>query len=330
MTDEYPGSGPDPTPTCHTDPMPPTLQHGAINARMCLETTSLLLLFGLVTGLAHSVGSTAFVGLGIVAQGIWLQRVYCVGHEASHQKLYPTMPRVNDVIGQLFLWLILVPLPVFRQIHRFHHGANRRDERTSALDIFCVRHQAGILQKISFYALWYFAVLGCGWFLHGLFSLLLFVLLPTSLARRVSPAFRGWNSRKQRVSLALFGFPIIVHGLAIRTFGMEAWYLFAGGPLVVFAWVYSVQLYVYHYRTTVGSQTLMHARRLQGGPVLRWWLLNLNEHDTHHRRPHVPWYRLPAIGVPLPDEFRKNQNVSRFTSGLIQQLRGPTIIENKD
>ena len=31
--------------------------------------------------------------------------------------------------------------------------------------------------------------------------------------------------------------------------------------------------------------------------VLAWWLLNLNEHDTHHRRTKVVWYELPDAGT---------------------------------
>ena len=65
-------------------------------------------------------GQNWLIGLGIVVHGIWLQRVYCVGHEAAHRKLYPAHRGANEVFGQLFLFLILVPLPIFRQIHRFH------------------------------------------------------------------------------------------------------------------------------------------------------------------------------------------------------------------
>ena len=84
---------------------------------MLVETLVILL------GLFFSIGWAAhqehhmFLWFAIIAQGFWLQRIYCVGHEASHQKLFPNHPFANDGIGQLFLWIILVPIPIFRKIH---------------------------------------------------------------------------------------------------------------------------------------------------------------------------------------------------------------------
>ncbi|MFT4978631.1 MAG: fatty acid desaturase, partial [Myxococcota bacterium] len=175
--------------------------------------------------------------------------------------------------------------------------------------------------------LWYIGVLAGGWFFHGLISVMLFLFLPITAARRISPAFARWRVRDQIASILLFAAPVLAQVLVATQAGVEVWWALFGWPLLVFSWVYSAQLYVYHYRTTMGPQTQLHARRLRGGPVLGWWLLNLNEHDTHHRRTKVVWYDLPAAGRPLPDEFTGNQNVHHFLSGLLQQLRGPTLVE---
>ena len=117
------------------------------------------------------------------------------GHEASHHKLLPEHPRANDAIGQLALFFLMVPLSVFRKIHRFHHGANRRDHQTSALDCYVVPKGAGPLRRGWAHVLWFTGILGGGWFTHSLVSILLFLFLPVSMARKVSPAFQGWNVR---------------------------------------------------------------------------------------------------------------------------------------
>jgi fatty acid desaturase len=306
-----------------------TRQHALINGWMLTESALLHWLFAALALHGLHSGQTAWLVAGIVLQGVWLQRTYCVGHEASHKKLFASVPWLNDVIGQAFLFLILVPLPVFRAIHRFHHGANRRDAHTSALEVHVVPPGASPIKQALPWVLWYLAVFAGGWFIHGLISVMLFVFCPPAVARKISPAFSGWTWSLQIRSIVLFVLPVLGH-VALATWGgAQLWWALLGGPLAVFAWVYSVQLYVYHYKTTIGPETRFHARRLHGGPLLGWWLLNLNEHDTHHRRTKVVWYALPEQGRPLPEPFAANQNVHRFSQGLLQQLKGPLILEKE-
>ncbi|MAA79867.1 MAG: hypothetical protein CL916_11470, partial [Deltaproteobacteria bacterium] len=264
---------------------------------------------------------------GILMQGVWLQRIYCVGHESSHQKLFPNHPRVNDIIGQFFLWIILVPLPIFRKIHRFHHASNRKDEHTSALDVYIIPKDATWIQRCVPYVLWYAGIAMGGWFLHSLISILLFLFLPLNTAKKISPAFKGWRRKDQVLSILTFVIPIMIHCLFCHFCGFSLWLCIYGIPFMIFAFVYSIQLYVYHYGTTMGSKTLFHARRLTGSKFISWWLLNLNEHDTHHQRPKIVWYKLPTSGKPLPPDFSQNQNVKTFTQGVLQQFKGPTIVK---
>ena len=265
--------------------------------------------------------------IGIVLQGVWFQRVYCVGHEASHQKLFPNHSKTNDLIGQLFLWLLLVPLPIFRKIHRFHHASNRKDAETSALDVYVLPKGSSWLRRCIPYFLWYAGIALGGWFFHSLISILLFLFLPLQTAQRISPAFKGWNRRDQMYSILTFALPILIHSCLCHWIGLKMWLVLYGFPFVVFAFVYSLQLYVYHYGTTTGAKTVFHARRLTGSKFISWWLLNLNEHDTHHQRPNIVWYQLPVSGKPLPEAFAHNQNVNTFTEGVLQQFKGPTIVE---
>lgn len=302
-------------------------EHIRRNVVMLLETFFIFSLFFSLCWFGYQHQQPFLLWFGIIGQGIWLQRIYCVGHEASHQKLFPNHAKSNDGIGQLFLWLLFVPLPIFRKIHHFHHSSNRKDERTSALDVYVIPQNASNLRRFVPYVLWYAGIALGGWFFHSLVSIVLFLFLPLKTAQKVSPAFNGWKRQDQLLSILMFSVPVFVHWIGSRFLGFSLWLYIYGFPFLVFAFVYSLQLYVYHYRTTIGSKTLFHARRLTGSKIISWWLLNLNEHDTHHQRPNIVWYQLPSSRKPLPPEFAENQNVETFTQGVLQQFKGPTIVE---
>lgn len=296
---------------------------------MLIETVLILIGLSALTIWSQQESIYSLLGLCIFLQGSWFQRIYCVGHESAHRKLFPKKTLLNNVVGQFFLWILLVPLGVFRKIHDFHHAANRRDARTSALDVYVISKNPGRLARAWPHFLWYLGIVCGGWFVHSLISILLFLMLPLSIARKVSPAFKGWTKQDQLLSILCFIIPFGIHFIIIETVGLNNWLLCYLMPFGVFAVVYSLQLYVYHYQTTIGPKTIFHARRLSGPKWLSWWLLNLNEHDTHHQRPKIVWYALPDSHKALPTEFAQNQNVDTYFEGICQQFKGPTLIQEE-
>ncbi|MFV8754481.1 fatty acid desaturase [Nannocystaceae bacterium ST9] len=263
----------------------------------------------------------------IVAQGFWLHRIYVVAHEASHAKLWPEDRRINDVLGQVLLLPLLLPLRIHRKIHAFHHGHNRRDVETSALDTFVVQGRCGPLRRVWYFALWYLGVFAGGWFLHSLVSVVFFLVLPLRVAQRVSPAFKGWRRRDQLASLAVFGVALALHLAIGWGFGARTWALLLGWPMLAFAWCYSLLVYIYHYDTDYGPAVRHHVRSLRPHRLAAWWLLGFSDHATHHRDPKLPWYTLAEQREPLPAEHRDNQKVETIAAAILQQLRGPNIIE---
>lgn len=302
-------------------------RHRAITLRLVVESVIVFAGLACATLWADARESTGLVIALIAAQGCWLHRLYVVAHEASHRKLWPEDARLNDAIGQALLLPLLLPLRIHRKIHAFHHGHNRRDLETSALDTFVVRGPVTAGRRALCHALWYLAVFAGGWFVHSLISVLLFLCMPLKLARRISPAFKGWRTRDQLRSIATFALGLAVHvgvGLAL---GGRAWALTLGAPLVAFAWVYSLLVYIYHYETDYGPAVRAHVRSLRPHPVASWWLLNFNEHATHHAAPHLPWYQLPERRVELPSQHASNQKVETIAAAIARQLRGPRIVE---
>jgi fatty acid desaturase len=305
-------------------------RHRLITARLLLESLfGAALLAGATVRLDAHDGLLAKLAIAalIFAQGCWLHRLYVVAHEASHGKLWPSARRLNDVLGQLLLLPLMLPLRIHRKIHAFHHGHNRRDFETSALDTFVVRGRATPLRRGWCHLLWYLAVFGGGFFIHSLVSVVLFLAMPMSLARRISPAFKGWRVSDQLRSMAAFALGLSLHLGVAWLAGPRVWALTLGWPLLAFAWVYSLLVYIYHYDTDYGPAVRYHVRSLRPSPLASWWLLNFNEHATHHRDPRLPWYLLSEHREPLPPEHVDNQKVDTIAAAILRQLRGPRIIE---
>jgi len=258
--------------------------------------------------------------LAMIAAGCWIHRIYVVGHEAVHRKLFPNSPHLNDFIGQLLLLIMLVPLPVYRKIHFFHHGHNRRDPHTSALDIYVVPPGAGRLRRGICQLLWFISVFCGGFFIHSVVSIILFLCLPLRIAQRVSPAFRGWTADDRLRSWVAFIAGISLHTLLVQLAGWQTWARTCGYPMLVFAWVYSLFVYIYHYRTEIGAPTHKNVRSLRRNALVARWLLNFHEHTAHHRDPSLPWYALPRAGASIAPGPRLS-----IWRAVGQQLRGPTI-----
>lgn len=305
------------------------------NIGLVLETIlvficiSLLAVYLHSAPIPHTIRWLLYIPL-LLFQGLWFYRFYIVGHEASHYKLFPQNRSLNDVFGSLVLLPLMVPINIFRKIHMFHHGFNRKDNHTSALDTFTTKKLTP-LKRLYFYILWYTGVFLGGFFIHSLISVFLFLFVPPALAEKISPAFKGWKFKDQLLAIALFSLGICFHLLVLFVFGTENYLLVLGYPMLSFAWVLSLFVYIFHYDTTVGKDVRYNVRSVKKVPLFSWVLMNFNEHATHHQQPNIPWYELPAKRQTLPEEFtRQNQNTWNFFKAIFQQLKGPRIIDESD
>jgi len=287
---------------------------------MVSETLVLLVLLGCGAVMADRRAPGWLVAIVVALQGGWLHRLYTAAHEAVHGKLVRGRPWLNDLIGQLLLLPLLTPLRIYRHIHRFHHAYNRHDERTSALELFRVRHPERPTTRFAATVVWWMAVFGGGFLLYSLASVLLFLLLPKGVAQRLSPAFDGWSGRDRARAIGAWSMGVAVHAALAAVLGLRGWMLALGAPMLVFAWLYSLIMYVYHYDTAIGGAPADRVRSLRAGRLFAWWLLNFQEHATHHARPTLPWYALPAHATQAPSERRS------IASGVLAQLKGPRLV----
>lgn len=297
-----------------------TRAHNSRSWRLVFETLAVGIGIAFVALWSDDRGLLPVTALAVFLQGCWIHRLYTTAHEAVHQKLIVGDPAWNDIVGQALLLPLVTPLRVYRKIHRFHHGFNRRDAHTSALDTFVVDHPDSPVVRAACYAVWFVAVFLGGFFVHSLVSVLLFLALPLSVAQRVSPAFKGWTRADQLVSIGTFLLGVAVHLSVVAWLGVHGWALVLGWPFVVFAWVYSMLVYIYHYATPLGGDLQANARSLRHNPVFSWWLLNFNEHATHHAHPTLPWYELPTRRI------EPTSGPTTILGAVLAQLRGPSVV----
>lgn len=303
--------------------------HGTRTLLLLGETLAILALLAATTGAALLWAPSSvrwpIICLLTLMQGLWFDRLYTVAHEAVHQKLLPGRSRLNDALGSALMLPLVAPFTIYRKIHGFHHGANRRDEASAALDHMRLPAGASERRRGALRALWIFYVFGGGFFLHTLATILIFLIVPSRTAVRISPVFRAWPPRLRRRAWAEFVGGIGLHVLVGLVFGWTAWLALLGLPMLVFAWFWSMMLYIYHYRTSVGSDVRHNVRSLPRQPFFSWLLLNFNEHATHHRDPTIPWYELPARRYALPPSHAPNNDVATLAGAILQQRKGPVF-----
>ena len=293
------------------------------------ETVGILILLAAAAMLAlrHLSPSLAWPMVCTLAlfQGLWFDRLYTVAHEAVHHKLLPGRKGLNDAIGTMLMLPIVAPFTIFRKIHGFHHGGNRRDRETAALDHFRMPEGATQSMVRARRRLWIFYVYCGGFFLHTLATILIFLFVPARRAVPIAPVFRAWPVRLRLRAWGEFLAGIGLHVVVAQLWGAAAWFALLGLPMLVFAWFWSMLLYIYHYRTSVGPDVRHNVRSLPRQPFFSWLLLNFNEHATHHRDPTIPWYALPERRYALPPSHAANQDVETLLAAVLRQRDGPTL-----
>ena len=310
--------------------------HTGVTLRLVGETVLLSLAAGwLAVVMGGAAGENrlwllAYLPL-LLFQALLFQRLYIIGHEASHRKLVPKRIALNDLLGQLMLLPILIPVRVYRQVHMFHHGFNRKDHHTSALDVFVSPWPVTPLVRGYFTVLWYLGVFAGGYFLHSVVSVIVFLFVPTRHAVKLSPAFKRWTNKDRLAAwLQLLACAAFVVGLGLLL-GWPTWRFVWLYPFAAFAWVWSLLVYVFHYHTTIGEHTRYNVRALPQNRFFSWLLLNFNQHASHHMYPNIPWYQLPERKQELPQVFtEKNQVTDSYRRAILNQLRGPTVVYAQD
>ncbi len=302
--------------------------HTQISVKLVAETLIIYSLLLLATSILASFDDhwlNALAVLFSITLGLWLERLFVLAHECVHKKLLPDNPLVNDFIGWLVLLPVGAPLSIYRKIHYFHHGFNRKDHSTAALDTFIAGTRNETITLV-FKCIWIYYVFFGGFFVHSVITVLLFLFAPGMLLLGISDVFKAWTMKMRLLAWVQTASCVAFHAVLVEILGLHVWCLAALLPLAVFAWLWSLKLYIYHYRQPIGLDVRRNVRSLKPNRFLGWLLLNFNEHSAHHFDPTLPWYKLPGAGHSPCENVQERMSVIQ---AILQQAAGPTIVSRK-
>ena len=136
--------------------------------------------------------------------------------------------------------------------------------------------------------------------------------------------------KKQLYSIFLFSVGVLVHLGVYFILGKKIYLYALFYPMLSFAWVLSIAVYIFHYKATIGKEVLYNSRSLKAPRFLMWILLNFTEHATHHQSPQISWYDLEKKKIDLPKDFaKKNHHYQSIFKAILNQVKGPIIYEEK-
>jgi fatty acid desaturase len=226
----------------------------------------------------HDQLPTAIVVAALAMLAAWYNSLQ---HEVIHGHPTPSL-RINTAMASLPIGLV-IPFGWYRSSHIAHHRDQHLTDPTLDPESFYVSATAWeSYGRTGRAVLWVLSTLP-GRMLIG----------PPVLAIRMVAS--GWSALRQRpvdttlrIGRHLLGVAavlavVIASGLDVRVYLLGvAW----------FGWSISLMRSFAEHRFVDGGT---RSAVVRAGPVLSLLYLNNNLHLSHHARPDVPWYELPAV-----------------------------------
>ena len=219
----------------------------------------------------------------IAALGVLAAWYNSLQHEVIHGHPTPWCA-INTAIAIVPLGLV-APFRRYRALHLAHHRTLDLTDPDTDPESFYVTPRA-----------WASAGPVRRWYLHTTRTLLGRMVLgpPVIAARWIAAGVR--NARTLAGALRVSGHVAAVAAvlLLVRATGMSVWtyaigVIWAGGALSL------LRSFAEHRMTDAGPRSAI----VRSGRFLSLLYLNNNLHHTHHVRPGVPWFQLPAADAEL-------------------------------
>ncbi len=203
---------------------------------------------------------------------------YTVLHESVHGTISgsnPSLRRVNDALGYMAAWILMIPLTAHRHEHLAHHRNTNQPEGDPDFVMSKFLDSPLHLIRTAPRVFWgqYQYYLGNRW---------------------------GRGPRSQDIALCLE----IVAMLVPRAAVFAAGFAVEGVSLFLLAWLIGVSMVIYLFAYIVHrphdaiGRYVDTSTILVEGPlekVVTWLWVYQNYHSIHHLFPRVPFYRYPAL-----------------------------------
>jgi fatty acid desaturase len=230
----------------------------------------------------HDELPTVVVVAGLAVLTAWYNSLQ---HEVIHGHPTPWR-RINTAMASLPVGLV-IPFGWYRSSHLAHHRDEYLTDPTLDPESFYISAAAwetyGRTRRIALHVL-------------GTFPGRMIFGPPALAARTVSAAWSELRARplgtairigRHVAGVAVVLAVVIACGLDVRVYLLGATW---------FGWSISLMRSFAEHRFVDGGT---HSAVVRAGPVLSLLYLNNNLHLSHHARPGVPWYQLPALHARL-------------------------------
>ena len=247
----------------------------------------------------HDQLPTAIVVGALAVLAAWYNSLQ---HEVIHGHPTPWR-RVNTAIAALPVGLV-VPLRWYRTSHLAHHRDEHLTDPTLDPESFYV--SAAAWESCG----------RCGRAVLTVLSTLPGRMLfgpPVLAVRMLGAAWSAFRARPAETSARgithLAGVAVVL--AVVIASGLDVWVYLLGA--VWLGWSISLmRSFAEHRFVDGGTQSAV----VRAGPVLSLLYLNNNLHLSHHARPGVPWYQLPALHATLDADAIAAANAGLYTSYL--------------
>ncbi len=260
--------------------------------------------------LAGHAGAIALVG-GLIAMGWWvlvpLQGVlivflFTLEHEATHKTPFASA-RLNEWVGRVCGFLLLLPFDWFRSFHLAHHRWTNIPGRDPEL--------AG--DKPATRRAWLWHVSGLPfWLAQGR---LIWALVQGRFAADYVPASAMPRMVREARLMA------VGYAAALILFPGLVWVWIV--PALLGQPVLRLYLLAEHGDCPRVANMFENTRTVFTGRVIRFLAWNMPYHVEHHVYPSVPFHRLPDLHQMMKDELRvTSEGYAAFTRDYLARRAG--------
>ncbi|MGB1010370.1 MAG: fatty acid desaturase [Thiolinea sp.] len=220
-------------------------------------------------------------------QGVLLVHLFALQHECVHYTVFRTH-QLNNRVGQICGWLILLPNRHFRYEHTDHHTYTHQPGKDPEL-IPLPKTIWGYLLYLSALPYWYYRVFG---------------MLRQSMGKLTEEEKRfipenEYNKVFLEARLMLAGYALLLLAMPVFDFWQPLYFwlipLALGEPMMRY-----IRLTEHVGRPYTNDLKLNTRTTLVNAP-LRFLCWNMNYHAAHHYVPSVPFHALPQLHELLKD-----------------------------
>jgi len=211
--------------------------------------------------------------------GVMLVSLFCLLHETVHRTPFRS-GWLNDVLGNLCGFLVMLPPVWFRHFHVDHH----RYTQVPGKDPELAEAKPRGLGRW----LWYVTGLGSYWWS------MLKVIVRTAAGRVDAPFVpaeaRPAVVREARIYLAAY-LAVIAGSVALGTWAAVIWW---AGPALLGMWALRGYLLAEHTMLPYTEDMLVNTRTTRSNAIVRWLAWQMPYHTEHHVFLTIPFHALPA------------------------------------